>query len=127
VQVITKGGTNRFHGSGSWYHQNNHLATRNIFESRVPVVRRNLYGYSIGGPIIRNRTFFFNSFEGIRREAVRGGGARQWRVPPGRLQCVEPGEPGQSESGSQRRHIRAIDHGVDAARDAVGATVQFLT
>ena len=71
VQVITKGGTNQFHGSLSWYFTNNTLASRNFNETTLPAVRKNLYGYSVGGPIKRNRTFFFTSFEGLRQSGTR--------------------------------------------------------
>ncbi len=71
VEMITKSGTNAFHGGASEYFQNDTLADRNEFETKVPVFRRNEFGYYVGGPIIRNRTFFFTSFDGLRQ-----GGAR---------------------------------------------------
>src|SRR5262249_9153342 len=72
VQVISKGGTNQFHGSLSEYFTNNTLASRNFNEiTQLPAVRKNLYGYSVGGPIKRNRTFFFTSFEGLRQSGAR--------------------------------------------------------
>ena len=71
VQVITKAGTNQAHGSLSWYFTNNTLASRNFNETTLPAVRKNLYGYSVGGPIKRNRTFFFTSFEGLRQSGAR--------------------------------------------------------
>ena len=71
VQVTTKAGTNIFHGTASFYHQNNALASRNVFEAKVPVVRKNQFGYSIGGPIIKNRTFFFHTYEGLRQSGAR--------------------------------------------------------
>jgi hypothetical protein len=71
IQVTTKAGTNGFHGTASFYHQNNALASRNVFETTVPVVRKNQFGYSIGGPIIKNRTFFFNTYEGLRQSGAR--------------------------------------------------------
>ena len=37
----------------------------------MPVVRKNQFGYSIGGPIIKNRTFFFNTYEGLRQSGAR--------------------------------------------------------
>ena len=72
VQVITKSGTNTFHGGVSYYFQNNTLASHSVFESKVPVFRRNQFAYNLGGPIIRNRTFFFTSFEGLRQSGARG-------------------------------------------------------
>lgn len=71
VELVTKSGTNQFHGGATYFFENNTLADRNVFESSVPVFRRNEFGYYAGGPVIRNRTFFFTSFEGLRQ-----GGAR---------------------------------------------------
>lgn len=71
VEMISKSGTNRFRGGVSEYFQNNTLADRNEFEGKVPVFRRNEFGYYIGGPIIRNRTFFFSSFDGLRQSGAR--------------------------------------------------------
>jgi hypothetical protein len=67
VSVTTKSGTNEFHG-GLWdFHRNNRLESRNAFNlSSVPVSRRNQFGFGFGGPIIRNRTFFYTSYEGLR-------------------------------------------------------------
>ena len=71
VQVITRGGGNQFHGGASNYFQNNTLSARNLFEDNVPVSRRNQFGYNIGGPIVRNRIFFFHSYEGLRFSGAR--------------------------------------------------------
>jgi len=71
IQVISKSGGNEFHGGVSYYFQNNTLASRNLFEARVPVFRRNQFGYNLGGPIVRNRAFFFHSFEGLRQSGAR--------------------------------------------------------
>ena len=72
VQVITKGGTNQFHGSGSYYFQNENLSAKNVFETAVPAFDKNQFGYSIGGPIVRNQLFFFTSYEGLRQSGARG-------------------------------------------------------
>jgi hypothetical protein len=74
IQVISKTGTNDLHGGVSWFFTNNTLGTRNVFESRLPVYRRNQFGYNLGGPIVRNRAFFFHSYEGLRSSGTRGRG-----------------------------------------------------
>src|SRR5437667_2771804 len=71
IQVVTKSGTNQLHGGASYYFENNTLADRNEFEARVPVFRRNEFDYFIGGPIVRNRTFFFTSYDGVRQSGAR--------------------------------------------------------
>ena len=70
IQVITRGGTNQFHGSLSYYNQNGALTARNVFATAVPNVRKNQYGYAVGGPIFKNRTFFFTTFEGLRQSGA---------------------------------------------------------
>jgi hypothetical protein len=71
IQMISKSGTNEFHGTAHFYNQNNRLASHNEFEARTPVFRRNLFGGTFGGPIFKNRTFFFASFEGLRQSGGR--------------------------------------------------------
>lgn len=72
IQVITKAGTNQFRGSGSYYFQGDKLSARNVFEQAVPEFERNQFGYSLGGPVVRNRIFFFTSYEGLRHTGARG-------------------------------------------------------
>lgn len=74
IQVISKSGTNDFHGGLSYFFTNNTLGSRNVFERQLPVFRRNQFGYNIGGPIVRNRTFFFHSYEGLRSSGTRSSG-----------------------------------------------------
>jgi hypothetical protein len=74
VQVISKSGGNQFHGGVSYFFTNNTLGSRNVFESGLPVYRRNQFGYNVGGPIVKNRTFFFHSYEGLRSSGTRSRG-----------------------------------------------------
>ncbi len=69
VNVATRSGSDAFHGSLAEYLRNEDLNARNYFSTtgRKPVYRRNLYAASIGGPILRNRLFFFGDFQGIRQ------------------------------------------------------------
>jgi hypothetical protein len=69
VSVITKGGTNRWSGSLFEFHRNENLRARGFFEDRTRPkadFRRNDYGGSFGGPIRRDRAFFFLSTEIVR-------------------------------------------------------------
>ncbi|HYP08710.1 MAG TPA: TonB-dependent receptor [Bryobacteraceae bacterium] len=66
VTAITKSGTNALHGAASWFHTNNQLQARNVFSNSVPVFRRNEWVAAIGGPIVKNRTFFFASVDVLR-------------------------------------------------------------
>ncbi len=71
VNVITKSGTNAFHGSAFEFIRNDHLDARNFFNaastSAKPPFRQNQFGGSLGGPIIRNKLFFFGDYEGLRK------------------------------------------------------------
>jgi carboxypeptidase family protein/TonB-dependent receptor-like protein len=68
VNATTRSGTNSFHGSGYEFLRNSSLDAANFFEAgkRTPFIR-NQFGGAIGGPIVKNRTFFFADFEGIRQ------------------------------------------------------------
>ena len=72
IQVITKAGTNQFRGSGSYYFQGDQLTAKNVFETSVPKFDKNQFGYSLGGPIVKNQLFFFTSYEGLRQTGARG-------------------------------------------------------
>ncbi len=64
--VVTKSGTNTFHGAVWEFLRNNELNARNFFQPTVAPLRQNQFGASAGGPVIRNRTFFFASYQGLR-------------------------------------------------------------
>ncbi len=70
VNILTRSGTNDFHGEAFEFFRNDQLDARNFF-NRPPATQspfqRNQFGGSVGGPILRNRTFFFGSYEGLRQ------------------------------------------------------------
>ncbi len=71
INVTTRGGTNEFHGSLFLNNQVENLAARNQFlATRTPLVF-NQFGGALGGPIVKNRLFFFGVFEGYRQRAFR--------------------------------------------------------
>jgi len=77
VNLTTKSGTNQFHGSAFEFLRNEALNARNLFAPRTaanpdkPVFRRNQFGFVFGGPIVRNRTFFFGDYQGTRQQIGR--------------------------------------------------------
>src|SRR5215475_14910976 len=73
VIVTTKSGTNDFHGSAFEFHRNSALDARNFFAPTKPSFRRNQFGGVIGGPIRKDRTFFFGGYEGQRRGQQEAG------------------------------------------------------
>jgi hypothetical protein len=71
VNVATRSGGSVFHGELFEFLRNDALDARNFFtltSSKPPPFKRNQFGGDLGGPIIRNRTFFFLSYEGLRQE-----------------------------------------------------------
>ncbi len=94
VNVVTKSGTNQFHGDAYDYLQNDKLnafqmdaknlrarqvAANQLVTSNKPVVRNNIFGSGIGGPIRKDRLFFFGNYEGIR--GTRAGQFGQRTIP----------------------------------------------
>ena len=66
VNVVTKSGTNSLHGSAFEFLRNDALDARTVFASRVDPLEFNQFGGTAGGPVKRNRVFFFSSYEGLR-------------------------------------------------------------
>ncbi|MEB2364287.1 MAG: TonB-dependent receptor [Bryobacteraceae bacterium] len=69
INLVTQSGTNEIHGSLFEFFRNDKLDAKNFFDSPIrpiPPLRQNQYGGSIGGPVSRNRTFFFGDFEAFK-------------------------------------------------------------
>ena len=72
VNIVTKSGTNAFHGDAFDYFRNDALDARNFFNpvgTHKAVFHNNQFGGSLGGPIVKDKTFFFADYEG-QREGV---------------------------------------------------------
>ena len=65
VNVVTKSGTNKLHGSAYEFLRNDAFDARNFFSPTVSVLKRNQFGVSLGGPIRKNGTFLFGNYEGF--------------------------------------------------------------
>ena len=102
VLVSTKSGTNDFHGSLYEFLRNDKLDGTNFFANRSgagkPTYRQNQYGGTIGGPIVKNKTFFFFSYQGTR---IRLGQSFITSVPS--LDILTRGD--FSAQPAQRRNI----------------------
>ncbi len=66
MNVVTKSGTNSFHGAIFEFLRNDALNARNFFQSGVTSLKRNQFGLTLGGPIRKDKTFFFVSYQGLR-------------------------------------------------------------
>src|SRR4030095_60653 len=75
ISLITRGGTNTFHGSVFEFLRNDNLDAATTFERRTVIqgksgkgeFKRNQFGFTLGGPIVKNHTFFFFSYQGLRQ------------------------------------------------------------
>ncbi len=73
VDVFTKSGSNQFHGTGDYYFLNNDLVTRTEFQNSVPDFRRQEAGITVGGPVIRDKSFFYGAIDVLRSSNVSAG------------------------------------------------------
>jgi hypothetical protein len=70
VSAVTRSGTNQFHGSAFEYLRNEKLNARDFFANTVPPFKRNQYGGTLGGPVKKDKLFFFGSFQGTRERSA---------------------------------------------------------
>ncbi len=66
VNVITRSGGNTIHGSAFEFLRNYALDARQFFDAKKPQFQQNQFGFAIGGPIIKNKTFFFGDYQALR-------------------------------------------------------------
>src|SRR2546427_5235409 len=91
INAVTRSGENAFHGSMFDFHRNSALDAKNFFDRAsdpIPPFRRNQFGGVIGGPIRKDKTFFFAAYEGLRERlgitgltSVPDDNARQGIIP----------------------------------------------
>ena len=88
INVVTKSGTNSFHGSGFEFLRNTALDAKNYYSlptDKTPVFRQNQFGGTFGGPIRKDKTFFFVDYQGTRQDPGSNGehpdavGGELWR------------------------------------------------
>lgn len=104
VNIITKSGSNALHGSLYHYLRNNKLDARDFFNygpfvsrddprrSVTPPFKQNLFGATVGGPLVKNRHFYFANYEGFRQKLEQTASAT---VPNAALIGLIPGEMGR--------------------------------
>lgn len=85
VNLTTKSGTNTFHGGAWWFNRNDAFTALNAFQPRTPGAKpprlnRNQYGANIGGPVVKNNTFFFFNWESGRQ--IAGTFGQTGLIPP---------------------------------------------
>ncbi len=136
ISLVTKSGTNEFHGAAFWAHRNTIFSANDFFNNRSGVPRpaliRNTFGGALGGPIVKDRAFFFYSYEG-RRDA--SGAAVGGRIVPlahlgrgeVRFRGCAPGVPAASCTGAAVQLITLTPAQLNAFFPAVGLNNVALT
>jgi hypothetical protein len=66
MNAVTKSGTNGLHGTAFEFLRNDKLDARNFFDPAKGTLKRNQFGYAVGGPAIRNKVFWFTDYQGTR-------------------------------------------------------------
>jgi hypothetical protein len=93
VNMITRSGSNSFHGSAYDFVRDQIFDANNWFNNHygvpIPHLRRNNYGFTIGGPVIKNKTFFFFDYDGNRSSSL---GSAQAGVPSDAMRGGDFGE-----------------------------------
>lgn len=109
VTIVSKSGTNEFHGNAFEYFRDKGLNAQNFFERVKPDYRRNQFGASLGGPIVSNRTHFFGAIERTQEDNF-------FTVATGRSDLY----PAVEGTFPQPRHVTLTslrgDHTLDAAQ-----------
>jgi outer membrane receptor protein involved in Fe transport len=76
INAVTRSGSNVMHGSAFEFHRNSALDAKNYFDPKdkpIPDFKRNQFGATVGGPLLRDRTFYFGAYEGlIERLGITG-------------------------------------------------------
>jgi hypothetical protein len=123
VNIITKSGGNSFHGSAFWFHNDNVLNTRSNLDKALvngqpkfadsPFRIENQYGGTVGGPILKDQTFFFGSFQGWKDRQL-GSGSTINGVP------TEAGRQLLQSLAGSRPQVAALLQFLPAAQAPIG-------
>ena len=121
INIVTRSGTNAFHGTAYEFLRNEKLDAKNYFDRGdrpIPPFKQNQYGFTLGGPVLRDRTFFFGSFEGFRQrkaqslvattfnQALRQGDFSNFRDAAGQLVTIYDPNTVRQDPSNPTRYIR---------------------
>lgn len=81
VSMVTRGGTNIWHGTGSYFFSNQKMMTRTVFTSDYEPFKKHTAAATLGGPILSNRLFFFTSTEMLRSSDSLANSVRTYESP----------------------------------------------
>ncbi len=91
-QIITKSGTNDYHGTAYWFHQNAAFNARDFFDTtgQVTPFIQNQWGFVAGGPVIKNHLFAFGHYEGIHTRGAGSGSVATVLTPTQQGAITDP-------------------------------------
>jgi hypothetical protein len=123
MNVITKSGTNQFRGSAFWFHNDNSLNARtnldkNAGRTKAPSYNENQIGFTAGGPVWKDRTFFFGSYQRWE-QAFLGSGFTLNGAP------TEAGRQVLQSAVGNRPQVQALLKFVPAAQAPIGTNATF--
>ncbi len=81
VQLVTKSGSNQFHGSGNYTFTNQELYSRTVFTTKYAPFRKHLLTGTLGGPVLKDKLFFFASAETLRSNISQQTGINTYEAP----------------------------------------------
>src|SRR5215470_4744250 len=133
VNIVTKSGTNTFHGSTAEYFRNSALDARNYFnlssQPKAPF-HNNQFGASLGGPIVKDKTFFYADYEGQREPVgvVTAGCVPEGSGPNGALSPADASNPVIANLLATRNpwpapNVPGVHSSVDGCHDGPNATL----
>jgi hypothetical protein len=117
INVVSKSGTNQFHGALFEFHRNRVLNANGFFANRIgqdqrPPLVYNQYGATAGGPVLRDRTFFYFNFEQVKRRNTN----QTFRTVPTELQRRGDFSQTRAANGQQIRIFDPVTTRLDPAR-----------
>jgi hypothetical protein len=129
VTVQTKSGTNDLHGSGFWFRRTDALAARDPFTQFqkdstgrfIPSSRWQQFGGTLGGPIIKNKLFFFGDYQGTRQTS---GITNQYTIPT--LTALTSCNPGTNASSSTPGFCNLADYASKIGNGTAGDPTNYL-
>jgi hypothetical protein len=77
LNVVTKSGTNRVHGDAFWFIRNTEMNATNFFSRQQDLLKRNQFGFTLGGPLLKNKIFAFGGYQRLTIRSAPGNTQNQ--------------------------------------------------
>src|SRR5215831_9607034 len=127
MNAITKSGSNGLHGSVFEFLRNDALDGRGFFDRAVPVLKRNQFGYAVGGPALKNKLFWFTDYQGTRERRGTSGSLSQLPSVSQRSGVFSPSDLNGTVSGPYWAQVLTKRLGYAVAADEPYSTPTCAT